>query len=290
MDNKENRNEQIKSLQKKIILFLSAVNYTSWHILKRNIYNLCENEAEGISNNLEYSVLYPLLRIGIIETARNPETGKLVYCLGADSAIQVSDDKCLNITIKDFSCKLLDKNNVGETPIISRDSSLVLLRKIPSLEDVISHWVKIDIEMHYLYNRFEKNHFKAVLNTTEPNLYANSDHFYSEKYIRTREGNLYLLPSIDDNIDAVNIALCYLRIISRNPIFFYDPNAKNVTCWGFNSIIPFVLCRSLLLCDPMILVNGGLHQKTIVINNISNNYIREIRRIFGEYAVRGKYE
>jgi hypothetical protein len=185
---------------------------------------------------------------------------------------------------------LLDKNNVGEIPIISHEASLALLKKIPSLKNVISHWAKVDIEMRYIYDRFDKNHFKATLNTTEPNLYANSSHFYSEKYIRTREGSLYLIPSIEDNIDAVNIALCYLRVIGGKPIFLYNPKVENITCRGFNSMLPFVICRSLLLCDPMILVKEGIRQKEVIVNNVSKDHIREIKRIFGDPAMREKHE
>jgi hypothetical protein len=185
---------------------------------------------------------------------------------------------------------LLDKNNVGEIPIISHEASLALLKKIPSLKNVISHWVKVNIEMRYIYDRFDKNHFKATLNTTEPNLYSNSNYFFSEKYIRTREGGLHLIPSIEDSIDAVNIALCYLRIIGGNPIFFYNSNIENIICWGFNSILPFVICRSLLLCDPMIIVNEGICQKELAVNNVSKDHIGQIKRIFGDRAMREKHE
>lgn len=284
----------IRLLQKKILLFLSIANYASWHSLKRNIYNLIDAELGSMSfleDSPEYSVLYPLLRSGFIETARRPETGKLVYCLGPNVIIQTPEDKLLKITPKDYSCELIDKDNIETYPVINKNTSLLLLKNISTLEKVISHWATSDIKMNYIYDRFNKNHFRNIGETSlKPNIYANSNLFYSEKYLRTKVSHLYLIPSIEDNIDAVNVALCYLRVIEGQSIFRYSSNKKRITFNYFNSIVPFVICRALILCDPMTIFNEISNNKMFMINNISIEHIIELRRIFGNNAVEEEYE
>jgi hypothetical protein len=276
-------------LKKKILLFLSVANYASWHILKRNINSLCDTDTESrllIGNNPEYQVLYPLLRIGVIETAIHPETGKQVYSLGPDAMIQTSDKKVVKIMAKDFSCTLMEENMVETHSIMGKETSLALLKTIPSLKKIISHWEKSAIEMNYIYDRFDKNHFKAAKDKAMPNIYTNSNHFYSAKYIRIKEGDLYLIPPIEDNIDAVNIASCYLRAITGKPIFVYNYDTKTITADEFNSIVPFAICRALLLCDPMILFGENFTERNTTINNITKNHIIELKRIFGDSAVK----
>jgi hypothetical protein len=167
-------NELIRLLQKKILIFLSAVNYASWQILKRSINNLVEAESANIVSP-EYQIIYPLLRTGFIETARNPETGKLVYCLGTNAVIQTPCNNFLKITTKDFLCEKIDKNSIDMYPIIDKDASLFLLKIIPSLREIISHCVKAEVVINYIYKQKKKNHFKNTNDTTKPNIY--SKHF-----------------------------------------------------------------------------------------------------------------
>jgi hypothetical protein len=290
----DNNFQLIRLLQNKILLFLSIANYASWHSLKRNINNLIDTKSESkavLGESPEYSVLYPLLRSGFVETARHPETGKLVYCLGPNVIIQTSEDNFFKIIPKDCSCELIDKDNIEMCPVIYKNTSLFLLKNISSLKEVISYWATFDIKMNYIYDRFNKNHFRSIGETvTKPNIYANSNLFYSEKYLKTKEGHLYLIPSIEDNIDAINIALCYLRVIEGQSIFRYSSNKKRITSVYFNSIIPFVICRALIFCDPMIILNEILNNKMFMINNVSIDHIIELERIFGKNAVRKEYE
>jgi hypothetical protein len=55
-------------------------------------------------------------------------------------------------------------------------------------------------------------------------------------------------------------------------------------------MLPFVICRALILCDPMILLNDNIYENKVIIGNISKNHIFELRRIFGENAVRKENE
>ena len=284
-------NEIIKKIQKNILLFLSVANYASWHIIKRNINNLAVDTEIG-HKKPEYLVLYPLLRTGIVETARHPETGKLVYCLGPDVIIR-THDKLLKLKTKDGSVVFIDENNIEQEPILDHNSSLILLKNIPSLINVISHWPESEIKMKYIYDRFGKNDlekYKATENSSKPNIYANSKFIYSEKYLKTKSGKLYLIPSIEENIDAFNIALSYLEAIKGRYIFIHNPSKKTIAPKYFNSMLPFVICRVLVLCDPTILLNGSLFEGNVKFNNVSSEHIVELKRVFGPIAVKEENE
>jgi hypothetical protein len=287
--------DQISSLQIGIIKYLDASQFASWNILGRSIGSLYITlfDESSPSENLEYKVLYPLLRIGVIETARRPETGKLVYCLGPHSIIEIEDNHAHAIEVIPAKnlCRKIDQskmNNYGNNKASWKDS-LTLLKVIPSLQTVITHWETSETEVYYIYEKFEKNHFKTARDTSLPNIYTNRDKIYSNKYIKIENGMLYLIPEIQDNIDGFNIAHCYLEIIKRHLHFTFNRNTKELICWTFHSMLPIIICRALILCDPLVLLDGRLYSNgNMTINNITDDHVKELIRIFGETAVEVK--
>ena len=228
-----------------------------------------------------------MLRTGFIETACRPESGKLVYCLGKNVLVQTHNGQFIKLTPQSFSRELINDDNVENYPILYKNASLALLKRIPSLTEIIYHWERSNILMKYTYDRFDKNHFNRIVDSLKQDIYTNTNYFYSEKYLKTQEGQLYLIPSIEKNIDAINIALCYLKTTEGKPLFFYNSNKKTIKSLDFHSILPFVICRALILCDPMILLNDGIyHGKSCEINNVSKEHIIELTRIFNKTAVR----
>jgi hypothetical protein len=259
--------DQLVSLQKRIIKYLNASQFASWKILKKNINSLyitLYGNETNIPDNLEYKVLHPLLRAGRIEAARRPETDRLVYC------------GCPETTNPP------DQNN---------KFSLRLLKKIPSLHAVITHWQKSETTVHYIYERFDKgSHFKTAVDTSPPNMYTSRDKVYSNKYIRLEHGTLYLIPEIEDNLDAINIAHCYLESIKGKPHFVFNAGNNELSCRTFHTMLPVVVCRSLILCDPRVLEDDRFYNNDrIVIRQITGDHIKELKRIFGENAVGVKH-
>jgi hypothetical protein len=255
--------DQLFALREGIVKYLDASQFASWNILKKNINSLyitLYGNEKDIPDSLEYKVLYPLLRTGIIETARRPETGKLVYCRCPQTA------------------KYPDENS---------RFSLMVLKKIPSFYTVITHWLKSETEIHYIYEHFDKkNHFKTACDTSRPNIYTSRDRVYSNKYIRLENGSLYLIPEVEDNIDAFNIAHCYLESIKRHSHFTFNETSQELSSWTFHTTLPVVVCRALILCDPKVLVDDRVYSNgKIIIRQITNDHITELKRILGESAV-----
>jgi hypothetical protein len=284
---------QISSLRAGIIKYLEASQFASWNVLKRNIGGLYTTlfDESSPGENLEYKILYPLLRAGVIETARRPETGKLVYCLGPHSIIETEDNYAIEVIPAKNLCRKIDRpqmNNYRNNKA-GRKDSLTLLKAIPSLRTVITHWAASETEVYYIYERFEKNHFKTARDRSLPNIYTNRDKIYSNKYIRIENGMLHLIPEIQDNIDGFNIAHCYLEIIKRHLHFTFNRNNKELICRTFHSMLPIIICRALILCDPPVLLDGRIYGNgNMTINNITEDHVKELIRIFGETSVEVK--
>ncbi len=285
-------NDDIHLLQEGIIKYLNIVQYASWNILRKNINSLylsfsnCETIAD--ETNLEYKVLYPLLRCGILETARCLETDKLVYCLGPEILIETEDNRVIEIIPPKNICRITEKLESEKhlNNKINMNNSLNLLKSIPSLYAVITHWQKSETEVHYIYDKFNKNPFLTARDTSLPNIYTSRDKVYSNRYIRVNDGTLYRIPEIEDNIDGINIALCYLEVIKGYSLFIFNQNKKELNCRIFSTMLPFLICRALILCDSMILIDERTHSnRPISIQNVTVNHISELKRIFGEKSV-----
>ena len=275
-------------IQNDIVKYLNACQFASWNNLKKNIQNLyiyySDDEAE-IDDNIEYKILFPLLRTGVIETARRPETNKLVYCLGEPVIISNEENKYIKLNPKNNECNIINDIR-NENGVIGTKEALKLIKCIPSLKEIIIKWKKSETEVHYIYDKFNKNHYLFARDVGNPNIYTSRDKIYSNKYIRTETGNLYMIPEIEDNIDGVNIALSYLETINRRLHFKYDKNNKTLICFTFHTILPFILCRALILCDPMILIDGRAYERGYIqVNNVEDDHVKELKRIFGEKAL-----
>jgi hypothetical protein len=289
---------QLFTLQEGIVKYLDASKFASWNILKKNINSLyvtlCGNGTD-IPDSLEYKVLHPLLRTGIIETARRPETDKLVYCLGPYSIIETKDNPIIEIDPAKNSCRVIDRQQIDnyKQDTINRDACFGLLKSIPSLNSIISHWYKSEAEVYFIYERFAANgnHFLTARDVLLPNIYTSRDKVYANKYLRIENGTLYRIPEIEDNVDGFNIACCYLESIKRHFHFTFNETSKELSSWTFHTMLPVVVCRALILCDPMVLVDGRVYNYgEIIIRQISNDHITELKRIFGESAVEIKHD
>lgn len=289
--------DQLFTLQAGIVKYLGASKFASWNILKKNINNLYAalygNETD-IPYNLEYKVLYPLLRTGRIETARRPETDKLVYCLGPYSIIETKDNPIIEIDPAKNSCRVIDRQQMEnyKQGTINRDTCFGLLKSIPSLNSIISHWYKSESEVYFIYERFapKGNHFLRARDASLPNIYTSRDKAYSNKYLRIENGTLYRIPEIEDNIDGLNIACCYLESIKGHSHFTFNETGQELSSWTFHAMLPIVVCRALILCDPMVLVDDKAYNSSkMIIRKITNEHIAELKRIFGESAVEVKH-
>ena len=300
INNNSEQINKIKLLQLNILKYLSIVQYASWSVLKNNIKNLYatfSNDESMPDDNLEYNILYPLLRIGIIETARRPESDKLVYCLGPRLIIETEGKNLIEINPTENICREVDYEqieNYDKNIVVKQMDSLLLLKSIPTLRKIITHWDESEVEMRYIYDKFKKNHFESANgNTSHPNIYTRKTEIYSYKYIRIENETLYIIPDKEENMDADNIALSYLEVINNGKRhFLFSKNKNELTCNTFHTILPFIICRALILCDPMILTNrdGEIYSNTYkpVIKNVTIDHIKELKRIFGEKAVEVK--
>jgi len=298
IDNNNKSVNIVSSLQEGIVKYLLAVQFASWNILKRNIVNLYITffgEELSPFSGIEYKVIYPLLKSGVIEVARRPQSDKLVYCLGPDLFIETENNLRIEIIPCKNICRIIEVAGLVEPTKsckVIQGNPLAILASIPSMHSIVTHWEESKTEMQYIYDRFNSdNHFLSATDTSIPNIYTRTDRVYSNRYIRIeKSGILYRIPAIEDNIDGLNIAYNYLMIIRGRPLFIFDYDKRELTCKDFSNL-PFLLCRALILCDPTILEDGRVNKGgSIKVNNITSKHVLELKRIFGNKSVEAKNE
>jgi hypothetical protein len=230
-----------------------------------------------------------LLRIGVIEICRSPEFGKTGYCIGPKTRINITED--IQLLFDPASCSYRFKKVFRGDMINNSDEAagnpFLLLKRLTSLEKVIRGWEQTEMEMKYKYDQFNPNHFSRVQDSKSCALYTTNDKMYLTKCVRLKNGGLYRIPLVENNIDAINIALSYVHIVNGKKMFRYAKNQKTLKCLNFHSMMPIIICRALVLCDPLYLLEDEAYLSIAApeFRNITGNIICELKRIFGESAV-----
>ena len=253
--------ETFSIIQKKLINWMRAKGFVTW----KQIHKACRDLLDGypqdyisqFGNSPEYKLFMPLLRKGKCEIAQ----------LEGKSG---------------FVC--FPKNEYLETPI----DPLLLLNNFPSLSSIVEQFkieesielkVWCDLENSYSYKSINSKLEKAGIYKSEDKVY-NPAFLFDGKYKR-------LIPKDDENIDARNIARCYVRSTEERKIFVYHKKAKALNT-KFYSDLPILITRALFLFnqdnfndnDFNYPVNYSKRYK-----NINEKVINELIRIFGKNCV-----
>jgi hypothetical protein len=287
-------NNILFDIQLKIFRFILASGNVSWYLIRNRIDNLLQDFSDDKKTDITiYSIFMPLLRIGVVEICRNPISNSIGYCI-APAIILKSADKQIfifNPDDKDCRFKKIEASQKDNNGLINYDA-VSLLKQIPPLEKIIRNWeLEQALEMKYIYDRFSKNHYRSLTSKNEINkcaVYTVLDKPFSRKYIRMPNKKLYKVPYQSENIDGEIIAVIFCKICSGEKIFQYSSKNLSLRCFGFSSIIPMVICRAIILCDPSFLLKDEIYQgsPTIELHNINADIIIELKRIFGKTAVK----
>jgi hypothetical protein len=235
----------------------------------------------------------PLFRIGLVEICKNPISNSIEYCIAPAIILKKADNQsfAFNPDSNDYRFREIETPKKDNNRIINYEA-IPLLNQMPPLEKIIKNWeLEQALEMKYIYDRFDKNHYRAVTSKDEINkcaIYTALDKPYSRKYIRMQNSKLYKVPYLDENIDGELIAVIYCKIYGGEKIFQYSNKNHSLICFCFNSIIPIVICRAIVMSDPSVLINDEIYRggSTIEFYDINTDIIIELKRIFGETAVK----
>jgi hypothetical protein len=287
-------NDVFFDIQLKIFRFILASGSVSWYLIKNRIDSLLQNLPDDIKANVTiYSIVMPLLRIGIIEICKNPISNSIGYCIAPAIILTGTDNRsfAFNPSSNDYRFREIETQKKDDNRIINCDA-VFLLNQTPSLEKIIKNWeLERVLEMKYFYDRFDKNHYRSLISKEEINkcaIYTALDKTYARKYIRMPNGKLYKIPHRDENIDGEIIAVIFCKIYSGEKIFQYSNKNYSLLCFDFSSIIPMVICRAIIISDPSILLRDEIYQggSTIEFHNIDTDIIAGLKRIFGEIAIK----
>jgi hypothetical protein len=177
---------------------------------------------------------------------------------------------------------------------MSTYNPLLLLQNMPTLEEIITTWKKeTESEMHYKYWKFDKPQYKEIVSTKDDMpcfIYSITNREFKRNfYIRIKNGDLYRIPSIEQDIDAMTIAEAYVWSAIGKQFASYQNNSKILNFDYFNIFTPILICKALCLCDPSYLLKNDVYQqKEAVFSGIEREVIYQLRRILGEKSIKEK--
>jgi len=252
----------------------------------------CKRLVEPYKDNLPYAsnpiywLVYPLLRVGILEYAIE-ETGvivfgskKMKFTLPNGTIIQANDEKNLawfHIT-DDF-----DKD------VIQKFHPLELLESFPTVHSIVGTFPAYSstVEMFdfslNLKNLKVEPHNKSK--GYDVGLYKQKNYPYLPYCLILIDGVRKKVPLMMDSIDALNFASCYVLIENLNHIFQYNEKYYKLSVM-FPALLPIFISRALIQFSPEKLLNPEVYERSICeYDNVPFQAILELKRIFSDKSV-----
>lgn len=269
--------ERQKNVQNDLLRWLNAVGPASWKEINQAMIGMLL--SQGIINDSEewkypaYKWFEPLLRNGVVEICRDKQ-------------------------VKFYPVfKELDDVVPSDTL-----STLSMLQKIPPIKSQIANF---EMRSQYLKKYFFWNpnaDTKKYPNKFVPQksddlfvgIFCRTGASWEPKYLFDGESTR-LIPWMDENPDALNLARCFVRINQPkiNRLFRYDPKCKTLEIYHYEEH-PILVTRALFLSDLNQVRNleyyrpvGSVDNK-IAYNNITQQHIDALKRIYNPSAIEEK--
>lgn len=253
--------EQFYIIQKKLYKWLQARGFVTWKQIQKTCRDLLaaytENYIAQYGNFPEYRLFMPLLRNGSCEMAVNNGKTGFTY---------------------------ISHENQKD----SRFEPLLLLNNFPKISSIVSTYeiesslelkVWCDLEDRYTY----KNCNSRI---TKIGIYKSEDKVYSPAFIYDGKNNRQI-PNYDENIDALNIARCFVRCSNERKLFIYHQKHRSLNVIYYSEL-PILITRALVLFEPSQLDSQDfLYPLTnkIEYKNVDDKVVNELSRIFEKSSV-----
>ncbi|WP_307771287.1 hypothetical protein [uncultured Treponema sp.] len=246
--------------QRKLFLWIKTKGFVTWKQIQKTCIDLIaafpEEYILKYGKFPEYKLFMPLLRNGFCEIASNG---------GKSGFVAVIDDE---------KRKKID-------PVF-------LLNNIPSLFDIVSCYKKEDsIELNVLCDLNDKYQYKIIDNKIHDiGIYKSEDKVYQPAYLFDGK-EIRQIPDYEENLDAINIARCFVRSYKNQVIFVYHQKSKTLNT-SLYSELPILVSRALyLLCEDNLNDKKCLYPigSDFPYKNVGLKVVNELMRIFGEKTV-----
>lgn len=250
--------ESFSIIQKKLRNWMRAKGFVTWKQIQKACRDLLEGYPKDYisqyGNFPEYKLFMPLLRKGKCEIAQ--QEGKI-----------------------GFVC--FPKSEYLENPV----DPLLLLNNFPALSSLIEQFkIEDSIELKVWCDFEDSYSFKIINSKVEKiGIYKSEDKVYSPAFLYDGKEKR-LIPSYDENIDALSISRCYVRAAEGKKMFFYHKKTKALSTTVYSDL-PILITRVLFLLNKDNFkdddFNYPINYKKLY-KNINEKVIIELIRIFGK--------
>lgn len=268
----------ISSLQRKVVQWLSFYGVSSYSRLYDGCQELVHQESlirnQELPRTLFYSVVFPLVKVGIIEygisTDKNTEFFLPLYN-SEHSSIKRNIDNASRFSLSNIDREQLIKNGKS------------ILKSLPSIQSYIE---SLDIEPITNEFRYEYDEFHRTLRRIKdsfkgnPGIYKEQDFVYFPYYLVDIKGKIHKLPSYRTCLECMDYAHSYLLSSSGRKCFEYSDSEHTLRFQRQSHVPPFVM-RAMCMINPDVLEKDDIYIGNTVTFNISDkSIIKELTRIF----------
>lgn len=269
--------EKQRKLQNDLLRWLNAVGPASWKEINQALIGMLQ--SQGIINDAEewkypaYKWFEPLLRNGVIEVCWDRQV--LFY-----PVFKEIDDAVPSDTL----------------------STMSILEKIPSIKSQIANFEmrSQNLKKYFFWNpnadtkKYPNKFVPQKFDDLFVGIFCRTGASWEPKYLFDGEATR-LIPWMDENPDALNLARCFVRLNQPKSehLFRYDPKCKTLEIYHYEEH-PVLVTRALFLSDPNQVRNleyyrpVGSADNKISYNNITSEHIKELRRIYNPFAIEVK--
>ena len=168
---------------------------------------------------------------------------------------------------------------------------LKILKAIPKIEDVCNSFTTNDVinfRFKYDKNLKLKPFFQEIKKYEyEVGVYKRND--FGTSYLVLNDKIIKRISRKNENYDALTFSFCYTDIYLGTKIFKYSQSTRKLIV--IKNHIPILIFRVLNMCDfnPLLDTNCFDCQKN-EFNNVSENIINELKRIFSQDSIGEIYD
>lgn len=248
-------------IQKKLIKWIRVKGFVTWKQIQKTCRDLLAAYPDYYvalyGNFPEYKLFMPLLRKGRCEIAL--VNGKTCFvCFPKADYLE---------------------NTFNPLLILNNFPSIFDFVKKLKIENSIELKVWCDLDVSYSYKSCNSN-------VTKVGIYKSEDKVYSPAFIFDGKEKR-IIPDYEKNIDAINIARCFVRSEEEKKMFFYYKKQQSLITTVYSDL-PILITRALFLLNKENFKDSdfdySINYKKVY-KNVDDKVINEIMRIFGKNTV-----
>ena len=227
--------------------------------------------------NAEYSIIYPLLQVGILECGKTEKGVKLFPCA---SDIHVGDSNWRYSPEFELPRYRKELNKTNDSSV----SGYSYFRALPSLKTCIMNWREQHIANFSVTYDLRKHSFRYASDKESAcGIYKQSDEAWVDSYCRIGD-NDYLIPRYSENPEGFRITKSYSMV--ANGIRLFEYSGQRLKCLHYADL-PIPIIRGLLISAPENLENENFYQYCyqMEFENISGTIVRQLERIFSTTVI-----